>query len=220
MGTCASLADDLAALALNALTGRRRGEVLSHVAGCQHCTEELAELTRASDFLLALAPNADAPLGFESRLAERLRPVTHRPARALWRRPILASLMSVLLLLSALLAGTVIGAHRSPAPVTATRSVNLMSDRLSGSPAVVGKVLLLGGTPTWMLMTLEYGGWSGDLSCQVVLRSGQVETLGTFRVTTGYDSWTIPIRAPISDVIAARLVRADGVLLASATLNR
>ena len=220
MSACVAFEEDLAALALKTLTGRRRGEVMSHVAGCQRCVAELVELTEASDLLLVLAPEAEAPLGFESRLAQRLEFSVPATARALWRRPILIALGGTLMLLSALLAGTVVGEHRAPPPATSTHSANLTSAVAGGSAQVVGKATLLSGTPTWLVMTLDYTGWTGRVSCQVTLRGGRTETLGTFRVGPTYDSWTLPIAVPTSDVVGARLVQANGTLLASAKLSR
>ena len=81
---CEAFADDLAELALGTLAGRRRSDVLEHVGSCRACRVELAQLSSVVESLQQLAPEVQAPLGFELCLAERLqgdaapRPRRHR----------------------------------------------------------------------------------------------------------------------------------------------
>ena len=65
--TARQYTDDLAELALGVLTGRERSRALSHVESCPRCSEELELLSRAADALVAVAPEAEPPLGFETR---------------------------------------------------------------------------------------------------------------------------------------------------------
>ena len=64
--------DDLAQLALGVLTGRERARVLSAPGVVPVCAEELEQLSRAADAVVAVAPEAEPPLGFETRLFERM----------------------------------------------------------------------------------------------------------------------------------------------------
>ena len=70
---CAPFEEDLAELALGILSGRARSEALEHLESCRWCSAELEQLSTAADIVLQLAPELEPPLGFELRLAERMR---------------------------------------------------------------------------------------------------------------------------------------------------
>ena len=57
-----------AELALGLLTGPERATGLSHLVDCPSCREQVDELARVADRLLLLAPEAEPPAGFESRV--------------------------------------------------------------------------------------------------------------------------------------------------------
>ena len=82
---CVQYEDDLAELALGVLTGRERARTLSHVESCPRCAEELEQLARAADAVVGMAPEAEPPLGFETRLFEKMGIEHVRPKRR--RRP-------------------------------------------------------------------------------------------------------------------------------------
>src|SRR5450631_616148 len=69
---CDAYADDLAELALGALTGRARAQALSHVETCPRCADDLEQLSRVADTVVQVAPEMEPPLGFEVRLFERM----------------------------------------------------------------------------------------------------------------------------------------------------
>jgi len=69
---CEAVQDELAELALGAVSGRRRAELLEHTGSCPRCLAELERLSIVADTLLQLAPRAEPPLGFEMRLVQRL----------------------------------------------------------------------------------------------------------------------------------------------------
>src|ERR1700678_3816278 len=82
---CNQFADDLAQLALGALSGRERADVIDHLESCPECAAELEGLSVAADTLLLLAPQATPPAGFANRVAaamtqgrERHRPLSRR----------------------------------------------------------------------------------------------------------------------------------------------
>jgi len=70
---CRALGDDLASLALGALTGLDRARVLAHLETCPHCTAEVEELSGAADALTALIPEAPPPPGFADRTMDLIR---------------------------------------------------------------------------------------------------------------------------------------------------
>lgn len=75
------LRSSLPELAAGVLDGRERAELLDHVDACAGCSLELEELTLVADRLVDLAPEADPPLGFETRVVEHMQgqPMQHEP---------------------------------------------------------------------------------------------------------------------------------------------
>ena len=59
-------------LALGTLDGAERAAVLSHLAGCAKCRELADKLAGVADGLLLLAPRAEPPPGFETRVLDRI----------------------------------------------------------------------------------------------------------------------------------------------------
>jgi hypothetical protein len=70
--TCAELHDVAAELALGALTGRERAKAFAHLEQCRSCREDVRQLTVAGGRLLELLPPARPPVGFETRVLDRL----------------------------------------------------------------------------------------------------------------------------------------------------
>jgi len=62
----------LADLATGAATGHDRARAVEHLADCAACRREVAELSRAADTLLLLAPRVEPPAGFEARVIAAL----------------------------------------------------------------------------------------------------------------------------------------------------
>jgi anti-sigma factor RsiW len=65
---CAELADTRVELALGLLSGTDRAAAVSHLAGCHRCSEEVDDISRVVDQLALLAPQAEPPAGFETRV--------------------------------------------------------------------------------------------------------------------------------------------------------
>ncbi len=229
--TCDYYADQLAELALGALSGRERAETLAHVDNCSRCFAEVEELSRAADELLHVAPETEPPLGFEVRLLERLGvnpALTPAMARRHQRREALARHSRTVLLgaAAAVLAivGTVVGLAATsgsptrPPAVAAPRPVQ--ATLLDAHGHDVGAVIESApGTPPWVFMYLEVGKLTADVNCELVLADGHVLKLGTFWVDKGYGTWSAPIDVAVDQVRGARLVSASGALLASATFT-
>jgi hypothetical protein len=212
---CDEVFADLAELALGILSGRRRSEVLDHVESCQRCGAELERLSTVADSLLLLSPEVEAPLGFELRLAERLQPspVT-RLARRRTRVVMLAAAAVVTIVLG-FGAGALVNSGGGSNPV---QFATLTSANLSSGGHDVGEVMIAGGSPGWMFMTIDAGPWTGKVTCELTLVGGAVQRIGVFELSNGYGSWAAPLHSPAGQVLAARLVAADGSVLASAHL--
>jgi len=216
---CDLIQDELPELALGTLSGRERAEVLGHVGTCPRCSAELQRLSAASDMLLLLAPTAEPPVGFELRLAERLRAggQPRRPARRLWR----VSIVSAAAVVTAVL-GFGLGAFLSPG--TNSNQAQSASGRVTtadltahGRP--LGNVMISPGRPAWMFVTVKDVHWTGTLKCTVTLAGGKVDTVGNFRLSGGYGAWGTALASSAGQIRAVRLIASDGVILATANLS-
>jgi hypothetical protein len=70
--SCAEVEALAAELALGTLSGAERAAALSHLSGCGQCRDMIDQLAPVADNLLLLAPPADPPAGFESRVLARM----------------------------------------------------------------------------------------------------------------------------------------------------
>ena len=211
-GPCSAMADDLPLLALGTLSGRSRSAVLDHVESCAHCRAELEQLSVVAETLQQLTPEVQPPLGFESRLLERLQGEATPRRRS--RRLVLLSAAAVLVVVSL---GVGVLVHRWTAGVS-DRSVATApaTAELTSGGKVVGSVLVAPGSPAWMLVTVEGGRWQGTVSCEVTLADGRVATVGTFSLAGGYPSWAVALPATGGGVRSARLIDSNGATVASA----
>jgi hypothetical protein len=81
--TCEHTRDLAPEIALGIADGEERAEALRHLATCAECQRVVGQLTQVADELLVLAPAAEPPAGFESRVVQALG--LQRPARRLPR---------------------------------------------------------------------------------------------------------------------------------------
>jgi hypothetical protein len=216
---CEVVQDELCELSLGILCGRRRSDVLGHVGSCRRCRAELERLSVLADTLAQLAPRIQPPLGFEFRLAERLQAAaTHRPSRVrrLRRLGALAAAAVVMAIL-----GFGIGAlvtHGGGNGHNRSTTADIATADLTSHGQVLGEVMMSTGAHAWMFMTFNRA-WPGTVSCDVTLAGGKVETIGVFKLSGGYGAWGAPLKSPAGQVRFARLVAANGTVLASARLS-
>ncbi len=215
---CAQFEDDLATVALEITSGRRREEVLDHVAHCSYCAAELAQYSSVADALVQFAPEVEPPLGFELRLARRL--ASNRTGRTPTRRRRVGvlALAALVIVVLGVGVGVVIPGRAGPGPHQSASALPTEAN-LSSHGHVVGNVILSSGATPWMIMTIKRGWWSGAVTCEAMLAGGKIETIGTFRLSGDYGTWGAPLTSPVESVRGARLVAANGVVLASAKLR-
>jgi len=217
--TCAEFRELSAELALGVLDGRQRADALAHLQRCPACREELLVLGQVADRLVALAPPAEPPAGFETRVLRAVTPPAAPPS-SVPRRPrrgflAVAAAAAVALLVAGGAGGWLAGrggrtAPPRPAAVTAA---------LHEHHEQVGQVVETNGAHPWVWMAVT--GYVGQptVICQVRGRDGRVRTLGTFHLTEGYGYWAAPVPPGTGPLAGARLVSRDGRTLATATFN-
>ncbi|NNN08397.1 MAG: hypothetical protein HKL85_04290 [Acidimicrobiaceae bacterium] len=213
---CVEVSTVLSEFALGILTGRERSRVLAHVALCPQCRGELDALSAVGDRLVELAPRAEPPVGFESRLLDRYHGESARqPVRALRGVALVAAAVVLVA------AGFTLG-HHAPTQRPNTPSLSTaapISEALTSAGRTLGQVWLSAGTPTWIYMSFDDAGWSGTAWCTVTLKNGHVLDVGVFNVVHGYGAWAAQVNAASSAVRSARVTDAKGHVLASATVS-
>ena len=215
---CGSVQGELPELALGTLSGRERAEVLGHVGTCPRCSSELQRLSAVSDMLLLLAPTAEPPVGFELRLADRLRG-GGLPQGSTRRRRRVGALCAAGVATGVL--GFGLGAFLSPGTShsqTQSASGRVTTANLIAYGRSLGIVTISPGRPAWMFVTVNDVAWTGTLRCTVTLAGGKVDTVGNFRLSGGYGAWGAALAASSGQVRTVRLIASDGVILATARL--
>lgn len=212
-GACEAYREQLVEVALGILDGRERAEVLRHAQSCTACGPELAALSVVGDNLVQLAPEAEPPLGFENRLAERLTRVREpKPTRLRARatRAILAAAAMIAI-------GFGIGAAtmHAQSPAKSAPAVALAAS-LTSHGTSVGEVMISPGKPAWVSMSIK-GQWiDGWVTCALTLSNGKTVVVGRFDVGRGYGSWGASVSLGGSAVTSASVRATSGALLARA----
>jgi len=218
---CVQYEDDLAELALGVLTGRERARALSHVESCPRCAEELEQLARAADAVVAMAPEAEPPLGFETRLFEKMGIEQVRPTRR--RRPRYWIPATVAAAVAALAVGLGLGLSSSPAPTGTAQGVQhhgaVETAALVENGEHVGRVDIFGGRKPWVQMALDDSSAHGVVHCVVVTDDGKVHQVGTFVARDGYGAWAAPLHVDPATVRSAQVMSLSGTVIATATLG-
>ena len=211
-------------LALGVLAGQERAEALRHLAGCSSCRRHVAELAEVADELLLLTPSREPPVGFESRVVQRL---TGRAPTARRRR--LAAMAAAAVLAAAL---TAIGFHLATKEdrQLAARyrhtlqqanglyfgAVSLRDTR--GHPA--GNVFAYEGSPSWLFVVVSSPSGSGDYAVEVTTHDGRRLPLGTLTVADGRGSFGRALPVALRDIARVRLVNDDGATGFQAAFRR
>lgn len=104
----------------------------------------------------------------------------------------------------------------SPAPHAVSAAPLAKASLLSDTRQHVGEIFLYSGSHRWLYMSVYLGGGDESVKCQVIGTNGRVTTIGSFRLTGGYGGWGTPDPGNAGTLSGARLVAADGTVLASA----
>jgi len=203
---CDRLRDDAAELALGVLDGPERGEALAHLAHCEACRTLVRELTDVVDRVIALAPEAEPPPGFESAVVDQVRPTA--PARGgTSRRLVLAAAAAVLLAV-----GTLLGAQLAGRGDDAGGLEWAVMAAPGGDE--VGEVWRYGddgatlvvSVPAWA--ALPTGGPRYTL--RVDLEGGRTTELGDFALGDGRSSWGVTTDLDADAITAVSVVDDTG----------
>jgi hypothetical protein len=236
--TCAELDEVAAELALGVLTGRERARALAHLDQCEACREDVRQLLATSEQLLGLLPEREPSAGFETRVLDRLGFPTPAPAPAApgpvaampsaagrgteapWTRRLLAAAAMIVVLTGVAAGGWGLGRSTAPRPASVAQAALASAVLRTPDHHSAGEVFLYRGTRGWLYMSVDdLPSGDGMVTCQLVGRNGAVTTVGSFQLADGYGSWGSPAAWTRGGISGARLVAADGTVLATATLH-
>jgi hypothetical protein len=188
--TCAQAREFAPELALGILSGAERAEVVLHVDGCARCRAVVADLTEVADAIPALAPDAEPPRGFESRLLRRL----DEGERRTRRRWITAA--AVVAAAATIVSVTVVRVIESNDTSTVAAP---STTAVAGAPVAVPMQDAVGGVAAgWafvdgrhgVAVAVDYGVPSGTYAVQVTPNRGGSTSIGTMAVVDGHGRWT------------------------------
>jgi hypothetical protein len=203
--SCAEVQELAADLAVNDLSGAERAGALLHLKDCARCRALVDDLASTADRLLLLAPISEPPVGFETRVAERVgaEPQVRR-ARRPRRRWVMAAVAAAAVVIA--LAGVGVGVLVSPAgneggPMTLTAF-----DRSERSGAVC-RAVVYGDDPATLMVNLE--GVRKDIVGDYIVEAEVAGAstplaVGSLPVRDGTGAVGVTIDVPAEDV---RLVR-------------
>lgn len=228
--TCEELRDGLGAeLALGVLPAQERAAAIAHLDRCSGCRKHVEQMTRVSDGLLGLLPGTEPPVGFEKRVlgdlegAARIRR-RHRRLRAL--RPLaVGGAVALLFGFGGWTVGSTVGASppASPPAATSTAEHDVMEANFMAHGHLVGKAFAYPGSPGWVYMSIgnrvDYHNESGKtatVTCQLVRTDGSTVSLGDYPLKDGRGHWGAPAPVNPATLSAARLLNANGSVLATA----
>ena len=211
---------ELSDLAVGDLDGRERVIVLDHVASCASCTAELEEVTAAADSLVHVAPEVEPPVGFETRVFDRmpLRPAV-TPSRRGWHRSLLAVAAAAFVILAFGIGWVVHSSTGSPTQSAVATPGGYVAEAALVSPdgRSNGSVFVYPGASPWLFMTVSSSPLTGPLRCTITLADGTTRTIGTFPVVAGRPaSWGAPLPVAAGTVRTAEVIGPTGHVLARA----
>ena len=222
-----------AELALGLLTGPERATGLSHLAACPSCREQVDELARVADRLLLLAPEAEPPAGFESRVlaavgsaaaTDGVGPGARRPTRIRrgegTNRPRgrRVGLVAALVMVAAFGGGAVGAAlHSTPDREPTALRTGLA---VSASGRVSCRVVVSGTRPASVLVSLDgYPGADTDVTVEMETVTGEVVPLGPLHVTGGHGLLVSTLDLEAESLGLMRMLDREGKVIYEATLH-
>lgn len=201
---CTALREDAAELALGVLEGPERGAALAHLAACDECRALVRELTDVVDRVVALAPEAEPPPGFETTVVDRIRPV--RPV-APRRRLVLAGAAAVLLAV-----GTLIGAQLADGG--GDEAGLEWASMVAPDGEEVGEVWRYGDDDATLVVSVP--AWADvptggpRYALRVELAGGETTELGDFVLGDGRSSWGVTTDLDADAITAVSVVDDTG----------
>jgi len=225
---CAQVRELAPELALGIAEGDERAAALRHLGGCAACRRLVSELSSVGDELLLMAPAAEPPPGFESRVLDRLaEPVGPRGIR-LPRRWRWATVAAAAILAAALSGGSVFLATAGDRRLADGYQAVLRQGQgsffaaapLQGPQGRAGTVFGYQGQPSWATVTLRPPVPAARrFRVQVLTRDGRYLAAGEADLGGDQAAWGGQLPVGLSAVHELRLLGPDGRTAFTATFD-
>ncbi|HSD23199.1 MAG TPA: zf-HC2 domain-containing protein [Solirubrobacterales bacterium] len=185
-------------LALGIVEGEERGRALEHLADCPDCRRRVEELSEVADQLLLLAPHREAPVGFESRVLDRVlpapRPRRRRRRLALVLAPAGAALASVAITLGIVSGDLRDASHYHQTLQEANGKEFEAYSLYGGGGAFAGTVFSYQGRPNWLVITVDPAHRADLTTAQLVMNDGSQIPVSWFHLdASGSSGGGIPV---------------------------
>jgi hypothetical protein len=204
--TCAELEELAAELALGTVSGAERAVALDHLSGCAACRRLVDELSRVADTMLLLAPVAEPPAGFESKVLGRMGVAVATGRRRMPRRRLLVSVAAVALVAAlAGAGGALLDADRGSPEIRTALAVD-------DQGRWTCRLTVYGESPAWLVVSLDRtDGSNSSYSVEAVL-AGRTDpvSVGTFTLRDGHGTLATTTDLPVEDVRSVRVVDGGG----------
>jgi anti-sigma-K factor RskA len=201
--TCVEAKDAAVEYALGILPSEDRSRIAAHILRCRECRAEVEDLSRVGEDLLELIPAAEPPLGFDRRVLAAVQPKRRRRGLVVAAASAAAAAAAVIGLLVSQ------GGVKAPHDHLAT---------LTADGQAIGSVYTE-GHPAWVSMMVRHAAVSGPVTCELIQSNGTVVQLGSFDLVGGSGSWAAPEPVGIGSIAGARLIAADGHVVATAAFR-
>jgi len=205
--SCTSVRERAPDLALGALTGRERAEVVAHLDGCPSCQALVGEYASVADALLDLVPEAEPGTELAPPVLAAMQPVRHRR-----RRRRVAALVAAATL--AITAGTgltlaLVARDGSGSASTATTSALRSAPMVGAGDVTVGRVVSTGDRPPKLAVSVDYWVPDGHYQLAALDGSGGAKPVGVLEVSGGRGTWS-GRATPVDRPVAVQLVDQAG----------
>lgn len=223
--TCAEARELSAEYALGTLPEVEARPLEAHLAGCPHCRMETGEMATLGTHLLDLIPGTEPPLGFDRRVLASVRSRPHRSSRSSRssrpsrpRRTLLTSIAAAAVVLAGTVAGVAASSGGGHGGTEAYEQLTVSRTPLYAGTRMVGAIWT-SGAPSWLQMTVHDLDASGPVTCELIGPGGKVTALGSFGLVHGSGTWGAPVPKGSDEVVAARLVDANGRVVARGRIS-
>ena len=205
--SCAEFEDVVADLATDGVAEPQRSALLAHADGCASCAASLADMVAVTDALLHLAPEAEPPVGFESRAVARM---SDGPAPA--PRPWARTAVAAAALAAALAVGVGLGrwTEGGGAEVASGPIVAASGARIGTADLEAGRIVLT--------MPGE-ARWGGRWTCQLLDDGRWVDVAGWTAAEVHGGVWAAGVPTQLRDASMMRILDDDGRVIATAALD-
>ena len=218
---CAQLREVAPDVALGLLTGEERAAALAHLERCDRCRVEVTSLAGVADEVLLAGPRATPPEGFDARMLARLAaeraaggrlagtPAPSSPSRSVAhhsrRRVVVAALAAAAAVLVVGGAAVMVAREDPAVPTVATAEMRTGSGRIVGDASATGDpAVVTVAVPEWSMLLESWGdAASGTYWLSVELADG-ARTMAPVPSTRA--SWTVPVDAPVDDLVAVSVL--------------